>query len=154
MESLNPTFLNIGVYCWSDSVDCIHWINNNLKMWKQFIQYRVIKIRDSLPGIKGLHCPGSLTPPPPPDIPSRGIDICNDKFLELWLNSPEFFVLSKDMWPPEDNVIRSSRPEEACNFIRKETLAQVFSCGFCQISKITFLHRTPMVAASALCVIV
>ena len=25
-------------------------------MWKQFIQNRLIKIRDSLPGIKGLHC--------------------------------------------------------------------------------------------------
>ena len=28
---------------------------------------------------------------------------------------------------------------EACNFIKKETLAQVFSCEFCEISKNTFL---------------
>ena len=28
---------------------------------------------------------------------------------------------------------------EACNFINKETLAQGFSCGFCEISKSTFL---------------
>ena len=27
---------------------------------------------------------------------------------------------------------------EACNFIKKETLAQVFSCEFCEISKSTF----------------
>ena len=27
---------------------------------------------------------------------------------------------------------------EASNFIKKETLAQVFSCGFCEISKYTF----------------
>ena len=27
---------------------------------------------------------------------------------------------------------------EACNFIKKETLAQVFSCKFCEISKNTF----------------
>ena len=27
---------------------------------------------------------------------------------------------------------------EACNFIKKETLAQVFSCEFCKISKNTF----------------
>ena len=39
------------------------------------------------------------------------------------------------------------RPE-ACNFIKKETLAQVFSCEFCEISKNTFFHRTPLVAAS------
>ena len=27
---------------------------------------------------------------------------------------------------------------EVCNFIKKETLAQVFSCEFCKISKDTF----------------
>ena len=35
----------------------------------------------------------------------------------------------------------------ACNFIKKETLAQVFSCEFCKISKNTFFYRTPLVAA-------
>ena len=39
------------------------------------------------------------------------------------------------------------RPE-ACNFIKKETVAQVFSCEFCEIFKITFFYRTPPVAAS------
>ena len=32
---------------------------------------------------------------------------------------------------------------EACNFIKKETLSQVFSCEFCEISKSTFSYRTP-----------
>ena len=36
----------------------------------------------------------------------------------------------------------------ACNFIKKEILAQVFSCGFCEISKNTFFYRIPPVAAS------
>ena len=30
------------------------------------------------------------------------------------------------------------------NYIKKETLAQVFSCEFCGISKITFFNRTPL----------
>ena len=34
----------------------------------------------------------------------------------------------------------------ACNFIEKESLAQVFSCEFCEISKNTFFYRTPPVA--------
>ena len=40
----------------------------------------------------------------------------------------------------------------SCNFIKKETLAQVFSCEFCGVSKHTFFQflRTPLVAASAL----
>ena len=61
-------------------------------------------------------------------------------------------------------MCRSSRPEVFCkkdvlrnfakftgfikNFIKKETLAQVFSCEFYEISKNTFFHRTPRVAAS------
>ena len=43
----------------------------------------------------------------------------------------------------------SSRRVLRRNFSKKETLAQVFSCKFCEISKNTFLHRTP-VAASGL----
>ena len=31
---------------------------------------------------------------------------------------------------------------------RPETLAQVFSCEFCEISKNTCLHRTPLVVVS------
>ena len=34
-------------------------------------------------------------------------------------------------------LLISCRPQ-ACNFITKETLAQVFSCEFCEISKRTF----------------
>ena len=50
-------------------------------------------------------------------------------------------------------IVRSSCPgvfyvPEACNFIKKETLAQVSSCEFCEISKNIFLHRTPLVTTS------
>ena len=39
---------------------------------------------------------------------------------------------------------------KAWNFIKTETLAQVFSCEFCEISKNPFFYRTPLVAASDL----
>ena len=45
------------------------------------------------------------------------------------------------------SFLLSCRPE-ACNFIEKETLAQMFSCEFCKISKNTFFHRKSLVAAS------
>ena len=70
-------------------------------------------------------------------------------------------------------LFRSSRPEVFCrkgvlrNFakftgkqlcqnlvfnkvagLKKESLAQVFSCEFFKISKNTFFHRTPLVVAS------
>ena len=37
---------------------------------------------------------------------------------------------------------------EASNFMKKETLEQVFSREFCEISKSTFYYRTRLVAAS------
>ena len=36
----------------------------------------------------------------------------------------------------------------ACNLIKKEALAQMFSCQFCEISKNRFFKRTPLVAGS------
>ena len=35
-----------------------------------------------------------------------------------------------------------------CNFIKKQTLAQVLSCEFCEIFKNIFFFRKPTVAAS------
>ena len=37
---------------------------------------------------------------------------------------------------------------KSCKVIKKETLAQVSSCKFCEICKNTFFYRTPLVAAS------
>ena len=42
----------------------------------------------------------------------------------------------------------SVKMPETCNFIKKETLTQFFSCEFCGISKNTFFQITPLVAAS------
>ena len=39
---------------------------------------------------------------------------------------------------------------EPCSFIEKETLAQVFSCEFCEIAKNTFSYRTTPVTASVM----
>ena len=49
----------------------------------------------------------------------------------------------------EISQIHRKTPEaEVCNFIKKETLAQVISCEFCEVSKNTFSYRRPPVAAS------
>ena len=37
---------------------------------------------------------------------------------------------------------------EACNFIKKEALAQVFSCELSEIFQNTFFYRTLLLAAS------
>ena len=40
-----------------------------------------------------------------------------------------------------------AKKPQTCIFIKKDTLAQVFACEFCEISKNTFFHRAPLVAA-------
>ena len=45
----------------------------------------------------------------------------------------------------ENTCVRAS---VLINFIKKETLSQVFSCEFCKIYKNTFSYRTTSVAAS------
>ena len=51
------------------------------------------------------------------------------------------------------NKVAGLRPQ-TCNFIKKEALAQEFSCEFCKTSKNTFFRKTPLVAASAYCIVV
>ena len=62
------------------------------------------------------------------------------------LNSLEPFEFE----PKSNRDINSSQkqPSEVlqkpCDFIKKETLVEVFSCQFCKISKNTFFYRTPL----------
>ena len=76
------------------------------------------------------------------------LDICSLESACSWV----IVVMSEDVL--HDWIDRSSRPDvlcekgAACNFIKRETLARVFSCEFCEISKNTFFYRTPLVAAS------
>ena len=41
--------------------------------------------------------------------------------------------------------------QSPCNFIKKETLTQVFSCEFCELSKNTFFTGHLWATASAAC---
>ena len=64
-------------------------------------------------------------------------------FLEISQNSQE------NTHPKVSLLLKLQETASAGNFIKKETLAQEFSCEFCEISKNTFSCRTPLVAASS-----
>ena len=63
-------------------------------------------------------------------------------FLEISQNSQESTHARASL------LIKLQAPALTCNFIKKEALAQVLYCEFCEISKDTFSYRTPLVAAS------
>ena len=71
---------------------------------------------------------------------SRPEVFCKKVFLKISQNSQENTCTRVSF------LIKLQAP--ACSFIKKEALAQEFSCGFCEISKNTFFHRAHLVAAS------
>ena len=68
--------------------------------------------------------------------------------LFVYCNRPNYARYLKlygvNIHPKNEYALRP----EACNFIKKETLAQVFSCEFYEITKNTFSYRTPPVTTS------
>ena len=60
---------------------------------------------------------------------------------------PGFYGISREC---STNVPRTHifPVDKACNFIKKETLVQVFSCEFCEISNNTFFTEHPWTTAS------
>ena len=70
---------------------------------------------------------------------SRLVVLCKKAFLKSSQNSQE------------NNYASVSFCRPACNFIKKETLAPVFSCELCEIFKNSFYYRTPSVAGSCIC---
>ena len=75
------------IICWTDSMDCVYWINSSDKIWERFVQNRTKEIRENVPGILWNHCPGKYNPA---DIPSRGTDISKHDNSRIWLHGPDF----------------------------------------------------------------
>ena len=79
------------------------------------------------------------------------IKICGKQFVaskHFRSNRPEVLckkgVLRIFTKLTDKHMYQSLRPQ-ACNFIKKDTLTQAFSCEFRKISKNTFSYRTPLV---------
>ena len=91
-------------------------------------------------------------------IVSQGFEkvlLCNPPFEFSWFVSMLFIKLCGKLFQISLLLVnRSTRPEVFCkkgvlrDFAKFETLAQMFSCEFSEISKNTFSYRIPLVAAS------
>ena len=54
----------------------------------------------------------------------------------------------KEIWISRKTLCVERHCLRPATLLKKKTLAQVFSCKFCESSKNTFFYRTPLVAAS------
>ena len=71
--------------CFTDSTVALFWIRGHNKEWKQFVQNRVIEIRQLVSPEYWSHCCGQTNPA---DIPSRGLAVKEMATNELWWNGP------------------------------------------------------------------
>jgi hypothetical protein len=86
--------------CWTDSMTTLCWIKNE-RIWKQFVQHRVNKIRELTSKEVWRHCPGELNQA---DIPSRdqsGKDLSQNT---TWWNGPSFLYLPQTDWPKQQGT--------------------------------------------------
>ena len=74
---------------------------------------------------------------------SRGLDSSSEANSSCYLRSDVWSHLEyRLVSSAPDNIIRWCWPvAEACNFIKKETLAQKFPCEFCEVSENTVLRE-------------
>ena len=82
--------------CYTDSEVSLYWIKGIDRVWKQFVQHRVIEIRNLLPSACWRHCPGVDNPA---DLPSRGATPADLAKNELWLNGPRWIGAVVDEEP-------------------------------------------------------
>ena len=95
--SLGNVYGTLRVMCWTDSNDCVWWINSREKVRGRYVQPKIEKIRKNLPSVKSWnHCPGFINPA---DIPSRGATSEDD--INVVVHGPNFLrSFTDEQFPP------------------------------------------------------
>ena len=86
---------NLPTFYWTDSMTALHWIRTP-KPWKQYINHRVVEIRNLSDHENWQFCPGNLNPA---DVPSRGMSGVKLANCSLWWNGPDFLREPEQQWP-------------------------------------------------------
>ena len=74
----------------------------------------------------------------------QSLSLLSSMFLEMQWNAVTKEISICD----SSKSYFSNQSFRSCNFIKKETLTEVFSCEFCEICKNTFFYGKPLVPAS------
>lgn len=78
------------VYCWTDSKVALCWIKGKEKMWKPWVENRVVGVRKEVPRECWNHVSGSVNPA---DVPTRVATELDHVFSGVWKNGPSFLCL-------------------------------------------------------------
>ena len=83
-------------YFWTDSSIFLCWINNTKTVYKRYVQYRLIRIRELIDGGNLLLVPSKMNPA---DIATGGLNPLQLVGNMFWGHGPEFLTLPKTSWP-------------------------------------------------------
>ena len=81
---------------WTDSMDVVYWLNNQVRVFKPFVANRLAEIHRSTIPSQWRHVPGKNNLA---DLISRGVkasQLINNNF---WWEGPEFLKSHKSSWP-------------------------------------------------------
>lgn len=101
---LKPIFMNYSIFCWCDSRNVICWITQEHKIWKTFIQNRVLEIRKLVPSSSWHFLPGVMNPS---DIATRPVRPSNFHEQSRWLLGPEWLYEIEQNWPHANDTVES-----------------------------------------------
>lgn len=81
---------------WVDSLDVLHWIRNQSRIFKTFVANRVSTIQQSTNPSQWRHVPGKQNPA---DLISRGAKVSKLVEDRFWWQGPEFLKEDSSEWP-------------------------------------------------------
>ena len=114
MASVSDLLPITNIRCWTDSLVSFYWITGTQHEWKEFVERRVVEIRQSVPASAWAYCP---TESNPADLPTRGI-LPSNLTDSIWFTGPEWLRQSQD---EPTHSVSSSVDEAAVSAELKKT---------------------------------
>ena len=84
------------VHFWSDSMDILCWIRNEVAHFQPFVAHRVAEIREFTTPSQWQHVSGSNNPA---DAPTRGLSLEELRGHSLWWHGPAYLLEDEENWP-------------------------------------------------------
>jgi len=120
---------------WTDSTNCLYWINSPSSNLKTFVSNRVGEVHTHSNPSQWKHIPTDMNPA---DIPTRLPKISDLAESSLWWNGPRFLSDSMTSWPkpfvPPTEVDDEAKNEFKKLFIGNIDIAQLSLLDPCRYS--------------------
>ena len=115
--TLNKVIELKNIYCWSDSKTVLYWIKGRERVWKQFVENRLIEIRKGTSPDQWRHVRGVENPA---DMCCRGILSSQLNSSKLWREEPYWLKQDISSWNIEPIEVKTSPTKECFDEMKIE----------------------------------